>query len=64
MKLHIHCESGWWYCQLTSWGSVWLGQGNSPLNAFEDYLNIVLGADEPNKDHFDYDWCKSKGLIK
>lgn len=62
MKLHINSVSGWWYCQLTSWGSVWLGQGPSPEKAFKDYLQMVIDFDK--EDDFDYDWCKSKGLIK
>lgn len=68
MKLTIKHEKDdegpYWRCELLHEEAMWLGLGDSPIEAFEDYLDLVVDKDEPNKGHFDYDWCQEKGLIK
>jgi len=68
MKLKIKYETDddgpYWRCELLHEEAIWLGLGDSPIEAFEDYLNLVVDKDEPNKGHFDYEWCKQRGLIK
>ena len=56
-------EDSWWQCELENDKALWLGVGDSPIEAFQDYLNLVISEDQPNKGHFDYDWCQQKGLI-
>lgn len=68
MKLKICYDSDdegpYWRCELLDEQSMWLGLGDSPLEAFNDYVRLVTELDQPNKGHFDYDWCQERGLIK
>ena len=49
-------------CELESKEAYWVGEGHSPWEAVQEYLHIVRLKDKPGD--FDYDWCKSKGLIQ
>lgn len=65
MKLTISYNSeDCWRCELLDDKALWLGLGESPIEAFNDYLRLVILLDKDGQDHFDYEWCKSKGLIK
>ena len=68
MKLTIEHEIGsegtYWRCELLDDEALWLGIGDSPIEAFNDYVRLVKHLDAPNKGHFDYDWCQERGLIK
>lgn len=68
MKLLIKHQSfdddAYWSCELTDAESIWIGDGDTPIEAYECYLDLVKELDEAGKGHKDYDWCKSKGLIK
>lgn len=66
MKLTITAIPGvgftLWHCELQNNNAYWIGEGITPIEAYEDYLDIVKNLDEEGD--FDYEWCKSKGLIK
>lgn len=57
-------DETWWQCELPSDEALWIGEGDTPIDAFNSYLNMVSELDQPNKGHIDYDWCKERGLIK
>lgn len=65
LVVHRSLSNGesWWQCELPSTG-LWVGEGDSPLEAYNDYLRAVKSLDEPNKGHEDYNWCQARGLIK
>lgn len=67
MKLIIThlCIEGdsFWQCELPNIG-LWIGEGDTPKDAYNSYIGLVTELDEPNKGHEDYDWCKARGLIK
>lgn len=68
MKLEIRYDKDddgyFWRCELLDEQAMWLGVGQSPIEAFNDYVRLVKHLDEPNKGHFDYDWCEQRGLIR
>lgn len=56
-------EGSWWQCELPNAG-LWIGEGDTPKDAYNSYIGLVTELDEPNKGHEDYDWCQERGLIK
>lgn len=64
MKARLQYKKGLWWCDLPSDEGFWVGNGKSPIVAWEDYVELASQNSLGSQETFDYDWCKDKGLIQ
>lgn len=64
IKYYSFGDDQCWTCELPDDKAIWMGEGDSPVEAFNNYIELVKRLDQPMKGHIDYNWCRDWGLIK